>query len=83
MRKFLIPVFVFAAFALTCSCRAGGNYDQKQDSVIEEIKQDTTKLTQKTAKYICPMSCKGGLSNVPAKCPKCGMNEVENQYFGK
>ena len=32
-----------------------------------------------TAKYICPMKCEGGYSDMPGKCKSCGMDLKERK----
>jgi len=84
--KFTFILLCFASFAFIISCGNGGSNETQQDSVIEEVKADTTKtgkLDEKTAKYICPMKCEGSFSEIAGKCPKCGMDLIENPNFGK
>jgi len=50
-----------------CACCGGGE------------EKDAAKTS--TAAYICPMGC--AESDKPGKCPKCGMNLVENKKAGQ
>ena len=34
-----------------------------------------------TAKYVCPMHCKGSGSDKPGECSECGMDLIENQNY--
>jgi len=84
--KFAIMLLTFASFTFIFSCANSGTKDEKQDSVIEEVKADTVKtvmLDEKTAKYVCPMKCEGSFSETAGKCPKCQMDLIENPNFGK
>jgi hypothetical protein len=88
MKKILLSALlgVFCFSLVLTSCGNGGNNEGKQDSVVEEIKADTVKKAApdtKTAKYMCPMKCEGSFSAENGKCPKCGMDKIENPDFGK
>ena len=84
--KFVFVSIALASFALMYSCGNSGNNEVSKDSIVEEIKADTLKtsqLNEKTAKFVCPMKCEGSFAEVKGKCPKCGMDEIENPNFGK
>lgn len=54
--------------------------EHKQAAARPEAgKTAPAKEAKKTTKYICPMSCPGGESSKPGKCPKCGMDLKEKK----
>jgi predicted Zn-ribbon and HTH transcriptional regulator len=57
--------------------------DKLSNVIYNFLLAKTVKLNEKTAKYMCPMKCEDGFSNTKGKCPKCGMDEIENPKFGK
>ncbi|RLD48297.1 MAG: hypothetical protein DRI94_12750 [Bacteroidetes bacterium] len=63
---------------------------QKIDS-LKIVQTDTLKKSQKKQKkdlsinkYICPLGCKKGKSDIKGTCPECGMELIENpDYISK
>lgn len=48
------------------------NIDTFENSKIRQKKE------AKIYKYICPLGCKKGNSNIKKNCPECGMELIEN-----
>jgi len=60
---------------------------QKIDS-LKTVQTDTLKKFEKkqkkdlsTDKYICPLGCKKGKSDIKGTCPECGMELIENPDY--
>ena len=57
------------------------------DTSAKKIKSDTIKKSEikkkpiKTFKYICPLGCKKGKSDIKGTCPECGMELIENPDY--
>jgi len=83
-----IFVILFIGFY---ACGSGGNdAENSGDTSISQMekKMDTLESSDSskagelgieyTAKYVCPMHCKGSGSDKPGKCKVCEMDMIEN-----
>ena len=65
------------------------NTEINSDSLKNKVSLDTTKEKNKKQikkekiiyKYICPLGCKEGNSNIKGNCPNCGMELIENPDY--
>lgn len=92
--KLFIP-FLFSLIIFFGACKNDSKDSESNDTTnIENI--DTSKIIispnpnsdndntlgkEFTAKYICPMHCKGSGSDKFGSCPECGMEYIENPDY--
>jgi hypothetical protein len=93
-----IMAFAAIFFVTNCSS-GGDSDEQVADTAITQLeekmddiessdssglKSGTAELgSEYTAKYICPMHCKGSGADKAGNCPDCGMEYMENPNFSK
>jgi len=57
-----------------------GNINSKKinnDTIVKSEKKKDVKIY----KYICPLGCKNGKSEIKGNCPDCGMELIENPDY--
>ncbi len=82
--KQIVKILSFIAIVVIAlnSCKSGSSdKDAKADSLKKEAMDSTKTKTEGqeySAKYVCPMHCKGSGGDKPGNCPECEMTYIEN-----